>query len=121
MRILIADDEPLLAESLGQLLGLLGHEVSVAWDSTSTLDRLYRQPPDLLLLDWIMPEGGGRRVLHALSAGEVPGTHVVLMTGSAGDQLPAALDGHPILFKPFRLRDLRALLASLPLGSPQSS
>lgn len=121
MRILIADDEPLISNGLCQLLGSLGHYVSVAGDSTTAIDRLHRDAPDLLLLDWLMPEGGGQRVLRALSTGEVPHTRVVLMTGSARDQLPSVVAELPVLYKPFRLRDLRALLASLPAGSPRNS
>lgn len=122
MRVLIADDEPLMAESLRKLLELLGHQVAVAAGPAPALEHLGRQPVDLLLLDWLMPDGGGQRVLRALTGGEVPATRVVLMTGNAGPEAPGAGSGIPILRKPFRLGDLQAVLATAagegPCGGP---
>lgn len=118
MRILIADDEPLIAEGLCRLLGLLGHQVTVAGDSAATLQQLKTDRPDLLLLDWLMPHGGGQRVVQQIFSGEVRSTQVVLMTGTPGDHLPPLINGLPILCKPFRLQDLKELLDSLPMHSP---
>lgn len=119
MIIHIADDEPLIAANLSHLLRLLGHRVSVSAGALSTLDHLRKETPDLLLLDWLMPEGGGQRVLLSLTQQETMPTRVVLMTGSTDENLPLWIDKYPVLHKPFRLHDLQGiLLHSRPLAGP---
>ncbi|HYF79313.1 MAG TPA: response regulator [Symbiobacteriaceae bacterium] len=113
MRILIAEDEPLISDSLSRLLSYLGHDVTVTPEAAATLEMLHRQSPDLLLLDWLMPEGGGQRVMTALSGGQVPRTKVILMTGSPDEHLPVWLDRLPVLHKPFRLHDLQRVLTAV--------
>ncbi|MDF2627115.1 MAG: response regulator [Symbiobacteriaceae bacterium] len=113
MRILIAEDEPLISDSLSRLLSYLGHDVTVAAEASAALDQLHRESPDLLLLDWLMPEGGGQRVMTVLSSGQVPRPKVILMTGSPDEHLPAWLEQLPILHKPFRLHDLQSMLVAL--------
>lgn len=120
MRILIAEDEPLISDSLSRLLSYLGHEVTVTPEAAATLESLHRQSPDLLLLDWLMPEGGGQRVMTALRSGQVPDTHVILMTGSPDDHLPVCLERLPVLHKPFRLHELQRMLSAVQLtGGPE--
>lgn len=112
MKIIVAEDEPLISDSLSRALHYLGHDVTVAPEAAATLEHLRHGSPDLLLLDWLMPEGGGQRVIKALSSGQVPRTKVILMTGSLDEHLPAWLDRLPVLYKPFRLRDLQNMLAA---------
>lgn len=118
MRILIADDEPLMSDSLRHLLDAMGHEVIVANSPVKALDYMRREPLDLVLLDWLMPGGGGQTVVRALAAGEVPPTSVVLMTGGPNESLPPSTSHLPVLYKPFRLRDLQAILSALSTARP---
>lgn len=114
MRILIADDDPLVAEGLSRLLGYMGHDVSVSNEPGTALEQLKIQAPDVMLLDWLMPDGGGERVISALARADLAQRpKVILMTGSSDGTLPQAAVALPVLYKPFRLRDLMEKLKGL--------
>lgn len=55
MRILIADDSPVLRMAVSKLLEAEGFEVSTAADGIEAVTSVYEQPPDLILLDVKMP------------------------------------------------------------------
>jgi DNA-binding NarL/FixJ family response regulator len=80
-RILIVDDEPLNVDYLEQELDSLGFVTETAADGLEALDSVASSPPDLVLLDVMMPELDGISVLRVLK--EDPETRlipVVLMT-----------------------------------------
>lgn len=62
-RVLIAEDEPNIVESLSFVLGREGFEVSAALDGQSALERLRTDPPDLMILDVMLPRVNGFEVL----------------------------------------------------------
>lgn len=61
MRILVADDEPAVRESLVSSLAFEDYEVETAVDGLDALDRLDRVKPDLVVLDILMP-----RLIHTV-------------------------------------------------------
>jgi len=61
-RILVVDDQPANIQILGSLLGKLGYEIIPALDGPTALKRLAVHPPDLVLLDLLMPEMDGCEV-----------------------------------------------------------
>jgi CheY-like chemotaxis protein len=65
-RVLVADDDPAVAELVRQLLGEEGWQISAAADGQQALDQIARQQPDLLLLDLLMPGMDGFEVLRRL-------------------------------------------------------
>ena len=67
LTILIADDWPDAAQSLGQLLGLNGHTVHLACDGEEALEKAKRFKPDVALLDVAMPKITGLDVARILS------------------------------------------------------
>src|SRR5260370_18859300 len=81
-RVLIADDNKVNRLLLSRSVELLGHRVSLAENGRIALERLRKEPFDLLLLDIEMPELDGFAVLEQLKADlhlrEVP----VLVTSS---------------------------------------
>ena len=80
-RILIVDDEPLNVDYLEQELGTLGFATDTAANGLEALERVATAPPDLVLLDVMMPGMDGITVLRLLK--EDPETRlmpVVLMT-----------------------------------------
>jgi DNA-binding NarL/FixJ family response regulator len=80
-RILIVDDEPLNVDYLEQELESLGFLTETAGDGLEALDRVGAAPPDLVLLDVMMPRMDGISVLRILK--DDPETRlipVVLMT-----------------------------------------
>jgi CheY-like chemotaxis protein len=116
-RILVADDNVDSAESLGQLLELLGNEVRTANDGMEALDVAGTFRPDVVLLDIGMPRLNGHEACRRIR--EQPwGKNAILvaMTGWGQDEdkrrsQETGFDHH--LVKPVDPGALRKLLASL--------
>jgi DNA-binding NarL/FixJ family response regulator len=80
-RILIVDDEPLNVDYLEQELEGLGFEIETAANGLEALERVAASPPDLVLLDVMMPDMDGLSVLRILKGDpETRLVPVVLMT-----------------------------------------
>jgi len=65
-RILIADDEPSNAKILGEELTDRGYTVETANNGSGTLKKVESAPPDLIILDYMMPDLSGLDVLKEL-------------------------------------------------------
>ena len=84
--ILVVDDEPTLQELLEDTLVLGGHEVRIAGCGGEALTAAASEPPDLVILDVMMPGMSGFQVLETLRA--APTTHglpVIMLTARADD------------------------------------
>ena len=112
--VFVADDNPSILQGLDRALRATGYTVRTAVSGTAVLRLLEEapSPPDLLLLDVMMPEMSGLDVLRTLRQdprwSEVP---VVLITATNDGALPvsALRDGAvDFLTKPFRLDELLA-------------
>ncbi|MGH9870205.1 MAG: sigma-54-dependent transcriptional regulator [Candidatus Polarisedimenticolia bacterium] len=107
-RILIADDEPVARQMLGQILADEGHDVVLAPDGIEALHLVEQFPPDLLLTDLRMPGLDGYGLLLKVRQAH-PRLPVVIMTAqgtirSAVDALRAGAFDY--LTKPVPLEDL---------------
>lgn len=111
-RILIVDDEPEIVAYLAHVLAGLGHETMTAGNGGEALEALAVDPPDLVLLDILMPVMDGFAVCRALKSREatrlIP---VVIMTALDGldiriKGLEAGADD--VLVKPVNERELLA-------------
>jgi CheY-like chemotaxis protein len=67
-RILVADDSETILLLIRTRLELAGHEVETACDGQEAIDAVRRRPPDLLLLDAMMPRKSGIDALRELRA-----------------------------------------------------
>jgi two-component system response regulator BaeR len=63
-RILLVEDEPDLAQVLADYLLRDGYEASVEGNGARALERIRREPPDLLLLDLMLPDLDGLSILR---------------------------------------------------------
>ncbi len=85
-RILVVDDHAANIQTVGSVLGKLGHEIIPAKDGPTALKRLAAMPPDLILLDLLMPTMDGVetcRRIHQTEAGrDVP----VIFLSAADDK-----------------------------------
>ncbi len=82
-RILVVDDDPAVRALLSRYLQLEGYEVIEASDGAAALDSIKEHPPDLVLLDRVLPGEDGLDVLTRLRReNDVP---VILLTG-LGDE-----------------------------------
>src|SRR5687767_13575000 len=107
-RVLVVDDEPMVRETLGQMLADEGYVVDVAVDGEDALDRVQAARPDAILLDLMMPGMNGRQFLQALrndpAYGQVP---VLIMTAVHGLEVNlASIGASEVVEKPFDVDDL---------------
>ena len=61
-KILITDDEPEIRSALAKILREGGHESEEAYDGLNALEVIKEYKPDLMLLDWMLPELHGGEV-----------------------------------------------------------
>lgn len=94
IRVLIADDHPLVRQALTQLLSAAEDikVVAVAGDGREAVDRALDISPDVVLMDLEMPQLNGIEAIHALTAAGSPARVVVLTTFSDRDRILRALD-----------------------------
>src|SRR6266508_797937 len=85
-KILVVDDTAQNRRLMEAVLTPLGHSVSSAASGPEALEMIAADPPDLVLLDVVMPEMDGYAVCRSLR--ENPDTQVlpVIMLTSSGDQ-----------------------------------
>jgi two-component system OmpR family response regulator len=115
MRILIVDDEIVVAELLAEAVRSQGHEVTVVNDAQEGLRLLRQQGADAVFLDVYMPEMSGIEFLRSLRRTE-PTLPVILITGQAGpDDIEEArrLGIADVVEKPSIIKHLSEALASL--------
>ena len=90
-KLLVVDDEPRTAELTAELLRRAGYSVDVASSGTEALELIRSLSPDLMLLDYEMPDMEAPEVLDSLRSGgdRIP-FPVIILTGarhSPGDQV----------------------------------
>jgi len=90
-KLLVVDDEPRAAELTAELLRRAGYVVEVAVSGGEALERVRGSSPDLMLLDYEMPDMQAPEVLDQLrSGGDRVAFPVIILTGArfaAGDQV----------------------------------
>ncbi len=122
LRILVADDDPLILKSLRETLEAGGHVVVTVNGGQECIDVFHRAQGSeqfvVVITDLGMPRVDGRRVASEVKAAR-PSTPVILLTGW-GQRLVAQEDIPPhvdrVLNKPPKLRELRTALAELVAG-----
>jgi len=117
-RILLVDDDEAVRRAAVAWLEVMGQTPVEAGDGGAALDLAEAAPPDLVLLDFVMPGMNGAEVARRLRA-RWPGVKVVFVTGYASsDELESALGvGAAILRKPYGYDDLYQAVAEA-LGEP---
>ncbi len=113
LRILVADDEPMVREVIQMYLAEDNHTVEVAVNGREALEKFKAADYDIVLTDRSMPELNGDELALAVKQLK-PGIPVVLLTGfgelmNAEGERPAGVD--IIVSKPFNLDTLRSALA----------
>ena len=113
-RVLVVDDEPMVTEVVGRYLRLDGYEVSVTKDGVEALAMARQSPPDLVVLDLMLPKLDGLEVCRLLRAeSHVP---VIMLTarGEEADRIVGLeLGADDYMVKPFSPRELVARVKSV--------
>ncbi|GIF00333.1 response regulator transcription factor [Paractinoplanes rishiriensis] len=115
MRILVVEDEPLLADAVAQGLRHEAYAVDVAYDGAAALERLGVNDYDVVVLDRDLPAVHGDDVCRHL-AERGGATRVLMLTAAAGiDERVTGLSlgADDYLPKPFAFRELSARVAAL--------
>lgn len=114
-RILVVEDNANLAYGLATSLGLEGHEVVLAEDGAAGLRLAREQPPDLVILDLMLPGMDGYRVLAALrERGETAPVLILTARGAEADKVQGfRLGADDYVTKPFGLAELLARVGAL--------
>ena len=116
MRILVVDDEPIVAETLGIILRQAGYEVETFTDAEMALDALREKPAALVLTDMRMPKMNGVELANRVSD-MWPTCHVIILSGAR----PGEFLGRPafawlpyeLLYKPVNPNDLLFVIARI--------
>jgi two-component system OmpR family response regulator len=115
-RILVVDDEPRIVEVVRAYLEREGHEVASAHDGEAALAAALDAPPDLVVLDLMLPGRTGFDVLRSLRTEDRPGPAVILLT--ARDDVIDRVAGLELgaddyVTKPFEPRELVARVGAV--------
>ena len=108
--VLVVDDDPEIRDSLRRGLSVEGYAVSLAADGAEALDAARDRPPDLVVLDVMLPTLDGLEVCRRLRMAE-ESLPIVLLT--ARDAVPDRVAGletgaDDYLVKPFAIEELLA-------------
>jgi CheY-like chemotaxis protein len=126
--VLVIDDEPEVRDSVRQVLTRVGFSVTTAENGESGLQAFCDQPPDVVIIDIIMPRINGVELIRKIRA-MYPGARIVAITGGGNfgwfGYKPGAVvteaylasatqsGADAALTKPFHRADLIALVRSL--------
>jgi len=115
--ILVVEDEDALATLLDYNLIKEGFRVERAADGEEALLRVAEEPPDLVVLDWMLPKVSGVEVCRQLRAGvETRRTPVLMLTarGEEADKVRGLDTGaDDYVVKPFAMSELVARIRAL--------
>jgi two-component system OmpR family response regulator len=116
-RIYVVDDEPDMVELLATVLKGEGYDVETYTDGREALARVLEKPPELLLLDLMMPDLDGFELLKLLRL-DSRGKDVVVLVVSARTGHRAQLEtlqlgANAYIYKPFSPRELAVQVRQL--------
>jgi len=118
-KILVVDDEPNIVLSLEFLMKQAGFDVRTASDGEAALAAVAAEPPDLLLLDVMMPRKNGYEVCQAIRANpDWQKIRIIMLTAKGREverEKGLALGADDYITKPFSTQEVvervRELLA----------
>jgi two-component system phosphate regulon response regulator PhoB/two-component system alkaline phosphatase synthesis response regulator PhoP len=120
-RVFVVDDEPDVVELIETVLELEGYGVESETNGRQALARILKDPPDLVILDLMMPDLDGMELLKLLRAQpQGAGVPVVIVSARTGqlDQMGSLqLGANAYICKPFSNRELVAQVEQL-IGLP---
>jgi DNA-binding response OmpR family regulator len=118
-KVLIADDEKIIADTLALILNHVGFEARAVYTGENALELAPDFRPDMLISDVLMSDCNGIDAAIKMRS-ILPGIRVILLSGqtSAADMIaesPARDLGFEVLVKPVHPEDLVLRLQSAPL------
>ena len=115
-RVLIVDDEPAVREMLAVALEMAGFEVKEAEDASTALHQVASSLPDLMLIDWMMPQVSGLELCRRLRRNPDTANIPLILLTARGEE-DAKITGLEVaddyITKPFSPRELVARLKAI--------
>jgi len=116
-KVLIAEDEETIVESLSFLMEKEGYDVSVATDGQTAIKMIARDIPDMVLLDVMMPGCDGFEVVRAVRADPktkpIPIMMLTAKTREVDRRKGLELGVDDFVTKPFSTRDVVSRVKAL--------
>jgi DNA-binding response OmpR family regulator len=120
--ILVANDNQGLLDDCRWLLEQDGHAVTTVMNGRKVLELALTQQPDLVLLDWMMPEVDGVTAIEILRADPATAGLTLMMMSAAddGEARARAAGADAFIRKPFDADDLLARVRDVLDGRPRA-
>jgi two-component system OmpR family response regulator len=114
-RLLVVDDEPSLQDVVATSMRFLGYDVSVAGSGREAVRKATEEPPDLVILDVMLPDFDGLEVMRRLRAAGIDAGVVFLSARDTPADKIAGLTagGDDYVTKPFGLEELAARVSAV--------
>lgn len=114
--ILVVDDEPVIIDSVRELFESRGLEMEAAATAQEALECAARDPPDLLIVDWMLGDDlDGLQLAKTLRQSH-PRLPTIVITGYPSDQLQAQIDAMPdtwLFIKPWPFDQFMQLITDV--------
>src|SRR5256885_5581066 len=108
-RVLIIEDDPNVAEVVGRYLSREGYDVEIVSDGAAGLERALSDPPELVVLDLMLPSLGGLEVCRRIRAAAPVPVIILTALGEETDRIVGLeLGADDYVAKPFSPRELTA-------------
>src|SRR5688572_13411654 len=116
-QILVVEDDPDIAQLIGHYLEKGGHSVEFLSSGAAVMPALRRRPPDLVVLDLMLPELDGLMICQAMRTDPQTAAIPVIMVTARGDEAARItgleLGADDYVTKPFSPKELTARVTAL--------
>jgi DNA-binding response OmpR family regulator len=116
-RVLLIEDEPNIIEAISFILSRDGWTVHTHEDGTSAMEKVLALPPDMIILDVMLPGRSGFDILRDLRSNEVTRNMPVMMLTARGQEkdreLAMRLGASLFMTKPFLNAEVRNQVRNL--------
>ena len=116
-KILIVDDDPDLVELLRQALTSAGYQAETAADGSEALSKAQRSPPDLMVLDVLLPEVDGYSICETLrrdpATASIPIIIITVLPGEFPRLAGMEAGADAYVNKPFHVEELLSRIGQL--------
>jgi DNA-binding response OmpR family regulator len=122
LKVLIVEDESQVARLIELELSYEGYQVDIAKTGKEALDRVENFKPDLIVMDWLLPEIDGLELIRRIRS-EGSDTPIIVLTGkdSLSDKVNSLDSGaDDYITKPFATEELLARIRAVIRRKPQA-
>jgi len=116
-RVLLIEDEPNIIEAISFILSRDGWTVHTHEDGSTAMDKLLAMPPDIVILDVMLPGRSGFDILRDLRGNDTSKDIPVLMLTARGQEkdrdLAQRLGANHFMTKPFSNTEVRDRVRSM--------